>query len=630
MKTIRKIYFPLLFALLLAGCDSSLDLDPIDKMTPEEIFATPASTQLYLADIYNRLPVEDLTFFPNQGFNYNGSNANNNGICSEMFTGTASHSNVNAPGFINGNHYNWWNEAYVLIRDINLFIGIIPTLNVSQQQKDLYLGEASFMRAFAYLGLAQRYGGVPIITVAQEYTGDSEALKVPRNTEKETWDFILAECDKAIAVLDYDPNARRASKWAAYGLKSRAALFAASIAKYGYKNPMAGPAYDTKLVGLDAADAAKYYQICIDASAAIMDSNRFSLFKPLPASPEEAGENYRSLFENPNQALTSEALFVRGRTIIGTNTGNNYDIWYSPNQLKNGWPSPGRMNPTLEFVDLYESYANPGVSSPIVTAVNDDVNNYNGFNKLKPYLKFSDPQEIFAGKDARMFGTVIVPGSSFRGVKINIQGGLINPTGALVSTGSVTVGANTYYVFGDSNALNYSGFAPIASDHTKTGFSFKKFLQTTPVINGWNKSTTDYMEMRYAEILLNYAEAVIESGQGDVSKATVALNATRRRAAFTTIIPLTLTNVMRERTVELAFENKRYWDLIRRREYHEKFNNVKQKALVPMLDLRGAAPYKTIFVRQNLNMNTQLFLTKYYYKSIPGTANNGLVNNPQY
>ena len=229
-----------------------------------------------------------------------------------------------------------------------------------------------------------------------------------------------------------------------------------------------------------------------------------------------------------------------------------------------------------------------------------------------------------------MFATVIVPGSKFKEVTINIQGGLVNPAGALVLTGSVKVGTTEYFVFGDSNALNYSGFSPIASDHTKTGFSFKKFLKTTPTINGWNASTTDYMDMRYAEVLLNYAEAVVEGGLGDVSKATTALNATRRRAAFMTPIPLTVTNVQRERTVEMAFEHKKYWDLIRRREYHEKFTNIKQKALRPLLDLRGTAPYKYIFVRENLNMNPQLFLTKYYYKDIPGTALNGLIQNPQY
>ncbi|MGL2993396.1 RagB/SusD family nutrient uptake outer membrane protein [Flavobacterium sp. TSSA_36] len=631
MKNIQQMKLWSLFVLLiLVGCDNALDLEPRDKLTPDEVFATSAGTQLYLADLYNRLPIEDLTFFPTQGFNYNESNPNNNGICSEMFTGTATHSNLNAPGFITGSHYNWWGDAYKLIRDINLFIEIVPTLKVNDQQKALYLGEASFLRAFAYFGLVKRYGGVPIIKQAQAFTGDLEALKVPRNTEKETWDFVLSECEVAAKALDYDVNGRRASKWAAYGLMSRAALHAASVAKFGSKNPMTGPAVDAKLVGLDPIDAARYYQICIDASAAIMDSNKFSLYKPTPATAEEATENIRSMFENPNVALTSEAILIKGRTIPGNGTGNNYDIWYSPNQLKNGWPSPGRMNPTLEFVDTYESYANPGVSAPIVTAVADNINDYNGFVKTKAYLKFDKPQDIFAGKDARLFATVIVPGSQFKGVTITIQGGLINPAGTLVTTGSVTVGASTYYVFGDSNPFNFSGFAPLASDHTKTGFSFKKFLSTKPVVNGWNQSTTDFMEMRYAEILLNYAEAVAESGLGNVAKATTALNATRRRAAFTTTIPLTVTNVTRERTVELAFENKRYWDLIRRREYQEKFNNVRQKALIPMLDLRGTAPYKYIFVRSNLNMNNQLFLSKYYYKEIPGIALNGLIQNPQY
>ena len=53
------------------------------------------------------------------------------------------------------------------------------------------MGEAAFIRGFAYFGLAKRYGGVPIILEPQDFDGDPESLKVPRNTEKETWDFVL-------------------------------------------------------------------------------------------------------------------------------------------------------------------------------------------------------------------------------------------------------------------------------------------------------------------------------------------------------------------------------------------------------------------------------------------------------
>src|SRR5690606_19666341 len=96
----------------------------------------------------------------------------------------------------------------------------------------------------------------------------------PRSTEKETWDFILQEADMAIENLPetFGGGERRATKWAAYALKSRAALYAASIAKHWDKSPLSGTAVDQKLVGLEASEADRYYLACIEASEAIMDS----------------------------------------------------------------------------------------------------------------------------------------------------------------------------------------------------------------------------------------------------------------------------------------------------------------------------------------------------------------------
>lgn len=129
--------------------------------------------------------------------------------------------------------------------------------------------------------------------------------------------------------------------------------------------------------------------------------------------------------------------------------------------------------------------------------------------------------------------------------------------------------------------------------------------------------------------MLIYAEAVAESGLGDPSKAATALNATRRRAFHQTDIPLTIENVLRERAVELAFENKGLWDLMRRRNYHTTFNNTRKHSLMPVLDLRGSAPFEYIFVRNRVRGNSpQTFDQKYYYRSIPGIGLNGLVQNP--
>jgi hypothetical protein len=168
---------------------------------------------------------------------------------------------------------------------------------------------------------------------------------------------------------------------------------------------------------------------------------------------------------------------------------------------------------------------------------------------------------------------------------------------------------------------------------TRTGFSFKKFLSSTPVPPQQGVSRNDWIEFRYAEILLNYAEAVVESGytaDNAEIRAAEAINNIRRRAAHTVEIPLTLENVLRERKVELAFENKRYWDLIRRREFHSVFNGFQRHALKPLLDLRVDPP-QYIFVRTKIPRENPLtFPENFYYVRIPGVGSNNLVQNPQY
>jgi hypothetical protein len=217
-----------------------------------------------------------------------------------------------------------------------------------------------------------------------------------------------------------------------------------------------------------------------------------------------------------------------------------------------------------------------------------------------------------------------------KGIKIVIQAGYIEPGGAarIRTGGSIDVNGVKYYNYGGPTPNDYSGFDGFGGNMTKTGFSFRKFLVDATVINGWNKSTQDWAEIRYAEVLLNYAEAVVESGLGDPVKAAAAMNATRRRAGFMTPIPLNITNVMRERKVEMAFEHKRWWDLIRRREYHEVFNAQVAHALQPILDLR-VTPATYIFVRANASgINPRTFQIRNYYLQIPGVGASGVIQNP--
>jgi len=631
-----KILFTATLLLLFFGCEDVLELEPTDKLSAEALFSDPEGVKLYMANLYYQLPVEDFTYIhrtqDGYTFNWNGVNPNNGGFVQAMHTDIAVHSEF-AAGVSANNWGHWWDDGYQLIRDVNTLIKVIPDLDINEQERELLVGETAFIRAYSYFALAKRYGGVPLITEAQEYTTDVESLRVPRSTEEDTWKFVMEECQKAADnLLEGDGSQRRATKWAALALKSRAALHAASLAKHWENYPLSGEAVEKGLVGMDASLANFFYQECIDASEAIMNSGTFELFRPNPSSPEEAAENYRVLFENPNNA-PQEAIFIKGSAIIGNNhTANNYEIWYNPNQLANGWPHPGRYNPTLEWADLFETYDNPGVSTKLST-VTDGNEDYEGFDVNKDYIKYDTPNDVYKGKDARLWGTAILPGTIWKNTEIVIQAGYVEPDGTakLLQGGSTTVNGERYYTYGSASASGHSGFNPAGGNHTRTGMGFKKFLNEPVDVNpAWNQGTLDFMDFRYAEILLNYAEAVVESGQGDAGKARQAINDIRRRAGHTTDIELSLENVLRERTVELCFENKRFYDLIRRREFHEVFNVRERHALLPVLDLREDPP-KYIMVRDVVpRLGPKTFEPRWYYRSIPGRGSNGLVNNPLY
>lgn len=624
-------YILLVLALTgLFGCSDYLELEPTNQITADALFSSPEGVKTFMAGLYYQMPIEDFNSTQSNGISWNEGDANNNGGFPIIITDDATGSQrdeIDPGGHIS---FVWWNEGYKLNRDINLLYSVIPELDVSQEEKDALLGEAAFMRAYTYYALAKRYGGVPIITEIAD-VDDEEAMNVPRSTEKETWDFVLATCDTAAFLLgEGDGNRRRGTKWAAYALKSRAALHAASLAKYWDQAPLSGSAVDAGLIGLDPSLAAGYYQQCIEASEAIIGSERFSLYKATPGSPEEAAENYREMFEDPNLAL-NEVIFLKGYTLEGINLGSNQDNWGNPAQTAGAWPHPGRFNPTIEFVDCYEDYSNPGVSAPVVTTVDGDVSNYDGYDPSRTYLEFDSPLEIFSGKDARLAATTILPSSTWKEVEIIIQGGYIQLDGTPVieASGQTEVDGTTYYSYGAASPKSYSGFNPAGGNYTRTGFLFRKFLKQDYVPKlGWNFSTTDWIDFRLGEVLLNYAEAVVESGSGDEALAAKCINDLRHRAAHTTDIPLTLENVERERRVELAFENKRYWDLIRKREYHTRFFQTYRHSLVPIHDLRTM---KYIFVRKEiLNTNPHTFIDAWYYKMIPEVGSNGLIQNPQY
>lgn len=659
-KNILSI-FSLCALMGLSGCNAFLELEPLDKVSPEQLLETEGGVKALLANIYTMIPMEDFNYRPNAGFNQRGYDGVNETTNLAFLTDEATRSDGGVGIGYEG--FNYW--PYGDIRQVNIFMQNVEKAKeagtISVADADRMTGEAHFARAYMYYGLVKRYGGVPLIDKVQDddyANGGPGAVAVPRSTELDTWKFVLNECTLAAATL---PDATsgsdlyRVTKWAAYALKSRVALHAASVAKYWNLAPLAGEAVTQKLVGgMTSADADAFYKECIEASKFLIENSGKSLYKPAPATVKEAASNFQALFLNDqNEEIIFSKAYLNGTT--NTNQGHSYAQFNILPQVNPGALKYGRFNPMLEIVDLFEDYTDDGTgkSAKIVTRTdgNEDayianfhnMNNASVVNTLMsvPFVKYNDLYEPFTNKDARLLASVVVPGSSYAGTEIIIQGGFIKDNNSYVaySNESTQKNGTTYYALGAEGETMFSGFNNVNSGEdanwTATGFGVRKYMPEGESMSPDRlSSTTSYIDMRLAEVYLNYAEAVVEngSGLGDKELAENYLNALRRRAGHTDRISLTLENVLKERRVEMAFEGKRFWDMNRRREFHTEFSNNRiRKALVPMLDLRGAEP-KYVFARVNYfgdeTRGGRTFQNINYYRGIPNIATNGLVQNP--
>lgn len=650
MRT-KILYLTVVASMFLTACKDYLELQPLDRVPANQLLSDINGVNTLLANLYNRMPMEDFNYDPTLGFNI--TQIQLAGQSPRGWTaGFSDEAHINVSGNNGpGTTYDYW--TYSDIRQVNQFLKDIQQVNIDEATRNRMESEAHFVRAYIYFGICKRYGGVPLITTPQNLTDE---LSVPRSTEKETWDFILQECDLAIEnlplVLGSDEGIYRVNKWVAYALKSRIALYAASVAKYWNNAPLLGDAVAQKLVGgMTSSDANNYYLQCINVSKAIIDNSGKDLYKPNPANVAEATKNYQDMFQNPSVAdieVIFKKGYIDGSTPATSGQGHGTDYWFTTFQSRKHNVNHSRFNPTLDIVDAFEDYTDNGngLSSPLVTRLDGVENVYltsaTAMDISMAYKHYANPIDIFANKDARLFASIILPGSSFTGIPIIIQGGLITQDGSklfFAESSAVGQDGRTYYSYGAQSEGDYSGFknqggGAQEANYTYTGFSLRKFLvETSPIPGIGYNSKQAWIDFRLAEIYLNYAEAAIESGQGDAGLASTYLNAIRKRAGHTDQIPATIQNIRKEEQVEFIFEGHRYWDLMRTRQMHVLFNATKRKALVPILDLRQATP-DYIFVRAfNYYDNLAggiVFVPKSYYLAIPGVSTSGLVQNPEY
>jgi hypothetical protein len=664
----RKILITITAVLTLSfgltSCEKVFDKleGDLTKMTGEDMVSSEAGIQRLLAQVYSYIPVNS---FPNTAQFTMSDNT-------DQYTMNAVDSHGGDYGFSNVPYYGvnglqtFWD--WTGIRAINSFINDVTTAAekgvIDEAQSNIYVAEARFVRAYCYFVMVRSYGGVPIITevLDQYYDGkENEELYnfTPRATEKETWDFVISELDAAIAALPESYPAGsgefRATKWAAYGLQSRVALYAASVSKYWTKQGTMGDSYTSvknKKVYMEASYAPAYYAKCISASEAIITSSNFGLYEPSPASISDAVKNLANLF-----AAKRNIEYIFGKTTDdGTTTsGSNWDIYNSPAQTVAGTAQSGRYSVALDLVDEYDDYDvnRNAVDGKIKTRSDNQedtymptpVDNFASMHSTIPFIEYDNISDPFQNKDARFKAWILYPDCTFRGQTIKIQGGIIKSDGSssVWTEDSETINGQTFYAFGDVGG-RVSGFYNYTNANTgntyTTGFGMKKYLNPSAA---QLYIKTFWYDIRYAEILLNYCEAVVESNA--TSKITLAeqyLNDIRHRAAFADNVTLTIDEVLHQRRLELAFEDDFLYTGHRRRSFYNQNTDpvlkARRHALTPVIDLSdvpsGGNPkfifVRSIFFQEDAGGMSPSFHTNYldYYKSMPDYGVNGYEPNP--
>lgn len=598
MRINKILVSALVMALSFYSCDY-LDVPPINIIQDDAIFNSESGITSYMTTLYYDLPIEDFRY-TQQGFNVSGKgqgrlpNVSGEAMCS-------SSDDISTIG--DGTWWGCWD--YGKIRRVNYFLKNFPAYKSNFQNTvlaDAWMGEAHFIRAYCYFAMVKRYGGVPILREPQEYVGDIESLKVPRDTEKACYDFIAEDLDEAFRLLPDNEEILgkgRATKYAALASKSRAMLYAGSIARYGTVDL-------NGLVGIDKALANDYFELAYKAVKELEKSKKFSLYR----KNSDKEKNFAELFlaeDSPENIFCK--YFQRNVNAHG------WDVYFVPYQYRgNGFSS--NMNPTLEFIEMFEH--KDGTPANFAERAKDTY--------------FDDPSELFQNMDARFGGSIIYPNAIFKGEPCSIQKGLIIEDGSKKENATnyeeAVYTANdgqVYHIVGKSGSGNYSG--------NMTGFFMRKYLNEnmpqSEVIE--NYSEQHWIEFRYAEALLNGAEAAVEMGQ-HLDDALLWINDIRSRADIKqlSLSDLTVDKVRHERRIELAFENHTYWDLRRWRIADKEIETKQYTGLCPYFDINKQ---KYIFEEVVANKYYYTFDVKMYYERIPDgeiAKNEKLKQNPYY
>lgn len=557
-------------ATVIYSCSDVLNQAPDGKISLEEVFGDNDKTMYYLNTCYSGINAKGcLYFFWSRGpvnwcdDSWDADDLEVSWAASRRYyDGNASASdfpaNYNAGD--SGNESVSWARSFQRIRNCAVFLQNIPNAKVnSESDRSRWTAEAHILRAYYYSELLMWFGcSLPIIR--EPYTYDADFSKVERSSFHDVVEFIVEDCDAALACeelpwrITTDSEAMRMTKAVAWAIKSRMTLFAASPL-YNDGNNYWEEAYSVNKAAVQALESNGYALYDKLNQAAVWGDEKAYL-------PTAASQYFNEYFCNSGAYAADPA---DKETIYQLRDGANLDLANVDGIGAILGYKTGTC-PSQELVDAFETID----GQPVL----DLAKPYLDEQHLKPNYNSSnttyDKNNPYANRDPRFYATVYYNGSkrycnwSTKAEKKSFEN-LGQGKGENVRI------ITTWDAYEDAkgNIINspepLMGRSMTGRTPTRTGYFQRKFLHPNSGVE-MRLNGARHKDYRLAEIYLNFAEAAMEAGHTD--EAITYVNKVRARAGMPGL-PAGLSGenlrqrIHNERRVEFALEGNRYFDVRR-------------------------------------------------------------------
>ena len=580
MKKIKSIYKVLAVGFLFYlpySCDY-LNVDKYfnDLISLDTVFARQEYLERYLWGAAGYLPGE--------GSLYEGSYAPYSSADDGILCPWQGGSNGGTDFYLDritpfSGQYDNWGNYYRGIRKTNtIFARINECLDLKPIDNRAIRGLTHFLRGYLYYHLLMQYGPVPVLSDdVMDASASVESLSFPRNTYDECVDYICKEMEAAIPLLPevYTSNeSTRPTKYAAMSVISRLKLHQASPFFNGGRAYAGWVDEAGKEMISSIYDEEKWAQSAL-ASLRIISANKFMLHieqrkedtRPLPSNvsgldfPNGAGNidplrSYRDMFNG-------EKLSIRNSELIYYSSFSDYNLDLSFPVMMGGYQG---LVPTHALVSQYKKRD----GRDVVVGIDNDHEPVGERKEFSDFIFEGTTAKRYDNMEARFYASIGFCESFWEGSNINPD----------------YEGANSHLVIKYYNQLSAAA-TQFPNDKSMTGYAIKKFVHAEDnFYASTGRKSKSFPIFRYAEILMNYVEAINELSEKtytyradgrdyeikrNVNDIVKYFNMIRYRAGLPGITAVDASDpetmrklIKRERQVEFAFEGRHRYHDVRR------------------------------------------------------------------